>query len=176
MPIELILRLANIHRNGPWLSKPAIELLSELIDEKFPTRVLEIGGGKSSEFFSEKVSSLLTIEEDEKWASRITELVTNKNCKFEIQIIDVKLWLKTRNTTNMNFDIVLIDGSSDEVRRMAIEKLPSLNKAAIYILDNSDRNIFRDLNFAVEPTKIIKKCGLVRHPFQATETSFFWFQ
>ena len=77
--------------------------------------------------------------------------------------------------TNMDFDIVLIDGSTDEVRKLAIENLPSLNKGAVYILDNSDRQVFENLKFVLEPTKIVRKHGLVRHPFQATETTFYWF-
>lgn len=176
IPFELLLRILNIKRKGPWISKPAIRLMSYLISENQPTRILEIGGGRSSKYFSENAVSLVTIEEDQNWASRITEFVTNKKCKFEIQVTNVELWLKTRDKTNMNFDIVFIDGSTDQVRRLAIENLPSLNKNATYILDNSDRQVFKNLKFASEPTKIIRKHGLVRHPFQATETTFYWFQ
>jgi len=176
IPFELLLRIFNVQRKGPWISKPAIRLMSRLISEKQPARILEIGGGRSSRYFLENASSLVTIEEDEKWASRIADLVTNKKCKFEIQVTNVELWLNTRNKKNMDFDIVLIDGSADEVRKLAIENLPSLNKSAVYILDNSDRKVFENLNFVLEPKKIVRKYGLVRHPFQATETTFYWFQ
>jgi len=176
IPFELLLRIFNVQRKGPWISKPAIRLMSQLISEKQPTRILEIGGGRSSKYFSENASSLVTIEEDEKWASRIADQVTNKKCKFEIQVTNVELWVNTRDKTNMDFDIVLIDGSTDEVRRLAIENLPSLNKSAVYIVDNSDRQVFENLNFVLEPKKIVRKHGLVRHPFQVTETTFYWFQ
>jgi len=176
IPFELTLRILNIHRDGPWLCKSAIKLISQLISEKQTTRILEIGGGRSSKYFSERVSSLLTIEEDEKWAEKILNLGLNKKCNFEIQVTNVEQWLKTREAANMNFDIVLIDGASDAVRKMVIETLPKLNESAVYILDNSDRKIFENLQFMVKPNKIVKKHGLLRHPFQASETTFFWFQ
>jgi predicted O-methyltransferase YrrM len=146
-----------------------------LITNNERTRILEIGGGRSSRYFARRVSSLTTIEEDKHWATRIAEMVSDENCNFEIEVTSVESWLLTRNKTNMNFDLVLIDGSTDAVRKKAIERLPSLNPAAVYILDNSDREIFNNLDFVVKPTKVLRKHGLVRHPFQATETTFYWF-
>ena len=175
IPLELTLRILRLYRKGPWLCRPAIRVMNQLITNNEQTRMLEIGGGRSSRYFARRVSFLTTIEEDKDWATRIVQMVSDENCNFEIEVTSVESWLLTRNKTNMNFDLVLIDGSTDAVRKKAIERLPSLNPAAVYILDNSDRKIFNDLDFVLEPTKVLRKHGLVRHPFQATETTFYWF-
>jgi tRNA A58 N-methylase Trm61 len=176
IPLELVMRILHLRRQGPWLSKPAIRLLAQLMSERYPARVLEIGGGSSSKFFANKAGSLLTIEEDKEWARKIIDIVGTKNCEFEIIVTDVESWLNTRNESNMEFDLVLIDGSTDVVRKKVLEKLPTLNSGAVYILDNSDRTIFNKIDFVFEPTRILRKHGLVRQPFQATETTFFWFK
>jgi hypothetical protein len=75
----------------------------------------------------------------------------------------------------MDFDIVLIDGGSDSARRKALEILPSLNPNAVYILDNSDREIFYQVKFVSQPKNVIRHSGLIRNPFQATETTFYFF-
>ncbi len=63
-PWELLMRLLRIKRKGPWLSKDAINALSEILLQTKNVRVLEIGGGASSVFFSTYSKALLTIEED----------------------------------------------------------------------------------------------------------------
>lgn len=175
LPFELFLRLIGIHRAGPWICKPAVRFLNGLLDTTPALRVLEIGGGRSSKYFSERAGSLLTVEEDSDWAQKIVKMVNKENYNFEIVITGFEEWLGTRNSTNMDFDLILIDGSTEALRKKAIEILPKYNKSAIYILDNSDRLIFRNIDFCSPPKRIVRFNGLVRHPFQATETTFFWF-
>lgn len=175
LPFEFFLRLIGIHRAGPWICKPAVRFLNGLLDTTPALRVLEIGGGRSSKYFSERAGSLLTVEEDSDWAQKIVKMVNKENYNFDIVITGFEEWLGTRNSTNMDFDLILIDGSTDALRKKAIEILPKYNKSAIYILDNSDRLIFRNIDFCSPPKRIVQFNGLVRHPFQATETTFFWF-
>lgn len=175
LPFELFLRLIGIHRTSPWICKPAVRFLNGLLDTTPALRVLEIGGGRSSKYFSERAGSLLTVEEDSDWAQKIVKMVNKENDNFDIVITGFEEWLGTRNSTNMDFDLIRIDGSTDALRKKAIEILPKYNKSAIYILDNSDRLIFRNIDFCSPPTRIVQFHGLVRHPFQATETTFFWF-
>lgn len=174
LPVEIILRLVGIKRRGPWLCKNAIRELSEALKDG-NKRVLEIGGGKSTSYFLQRASFLMTIEDDPIWASRI-RLKTNANERqFEMLISSLDEWLPSRTKLNMDFDIVLIDGGSDTMRRKALEILPVLNPSAIYVLDNSDRQIFDRINFSIYPKKIVRHFGMVRHPFQATETTFYYF-
>jgi predicted O-methyltransferase YrrM len=149
--------------------------ISRLLDDGRHKRVLEIGGGNSTFFFSERVAFLMTIEEDAKWAAHIQQKISKKVNDFQLVNIKLDDWLNSRTKENMDFDIVLIDGGSDSARKKALEILPSLNPNAVYILDNSDREIFYQLKFLSHPKNVIRHSGLIRHPFQATETTFYFF-
>ncbi len=61
IPVELGLRFFQVHRSGPWLPKKAICALNKILHEGANKNVLEIGGGSSSKFFSNRCSKLVTI-------------------------------------------------------------------------------------------------------------------
>ena len=175
MPIELFLRLIGCQRRGPWLSKSAVKEISRLLADGRHKRVLEIGGGRSTFFFSKRVSFLMTIEEDSEWAAYIQQRIPKRVGEFQLVNVNLDDWLNSRTKENMDFDIVLIDGGSDSARKRALEILPNLNPKAVYILDNSDRKIFAQVKFLSQPKNVIRHSGLIRHPFQATETTFYFF-
>ena len=175
VPMEFLLRLCGRERTGPWISKSAVRELSRLLNDGTHRRILEIGGGRSTSFFSQRASFLMTIEENSEWALKIKRQIDKGEKEFQLVNIDLTDWLNTRTKSNMDFDVVLIDGGTDVARKMALEMLPSLNSRAIYILDNSDRSIFGELKFSSQPKKIVRYSGLIRNPFQATETSFYYF-
>ena len=101
--------------------------------------------------------------------------MVNTKCHFQLEVTNLEEWLNKNEHKFNNFDLVLIDGSTDYLRKKAIEEISRKNPSAVYVLDNSDRKIFNSLNFHRQPIRIIRRHGLVRHPFQATETSFYWF-
>lgn len=175
LPFELILRLMGFERRGPWLSKSAVKERSRLLKGGQKKRVLEIGGGRSTYYFSKRTSFLMTIEEDSEWASQIQQKITKENHEFELVNSNLEDWILSRTKQNMDFDIVLIDGGTDKARKKALEILPILNPKAVYVLDNSDRTIFHQINFHTQPEKFIRYSGIIRHPFQATETTFYYF-
>jgi hypothetical protein len=175
LPFELILRLLGFERRGPWISKSAVKELSSLLKDGEHKRVLEIGGGRSTSYFSKRTSFLMTIEEDSEWASRIQHKITKGNHEFQLVNSNLEDWLLSRTKQNMDFDLVLIDGGTDNARKKALEILPILNPKAVYVLDNSDRTVFNRINFHIQPVKSIRHSGMIRHPFQATETTFYYF-
>lgn len=175
LPFNLILRVLGFERRGPWLCKSAVKELSSLLKDGKHKRVLEIGGGRSTSYFSKRTSFLMTIEEDSEWASRIQHKITKGNHEFQLVNSNLEDWLLSRTKHNMDFDIVLIDGGTDNARKKALEILPILNPKAVYVLDNSDRTVFHRINFQIQPDKSIRHSGMIRHPFQATETTFYYF-
>lgn len=175
LPIELVLRVIGFKRKGPWLSRNAISALSDLLTDGKHNRVLEIGGGESTAYFAKRSSFLMTIEEDSSWAARIQAKIKKNDNGFQLVISSLEEWLPTRTENNMDFDIVLIDGGSDSHRLKALEILPKLNPNAVFVLDNSDRNIFGHVDFHTLPKRVIRYSGMIRHPFQATETTFYYF-
>jgi predicted O-methyltransferase YrrM len=176
IPVELALRFFRVHRSGPWLPKKAICALNEILHEGANKNVLEIGGGSSSKFFSNRCSKLVTIEEDPTWGEVIKKQIQNRNCDFQLVLTDTEDWLNQLEKDGTEYDLILIDGASDEVRKKCLVKLSIMYKSAVIVLDNSDRNTFRDIESRVKPVKTVRFNGLLRNPFQADETTFFWFK
>ena len=176
IPVELVLRFFQVHRSGPWLPKKAIYALNEILHEGANKKVLEIGGGSSSKFFSNRCSKLVTIEEDLMWGVVIKKQIQNRNCDFQLVLTDTEDWLNQLEKDGTEYDLILIDGASDEVRKKCLVKLSIMYKSAVIVLDNSDRNTFRDIESRVKPVKTVRFNGLLRNPFQAYETTFFWFK
>ena len=73
----------------------------------------------------------------------------------------------------LKYGLILIDGATDEVRKKCLIKLAEIYKNAIIVLDNSDREIFLGVECEVRATKIARYTGVLRNPFQASETTFF---
>ena len=172
----MVLRFFQVHRSGPWLPKKAIYALNEILHEGANKNVLEIGGGSSSKFFSNRCSKLVTIEEDLTWGEVIKKQIQNRNCDFQLVLTDTEDWLNQLEKDGTEYDLILIDGASDEVRKKCLVKLSIMYKSAVIVLDNSDRNTFRDIESRVKPVKTVRFNGLLRNPFQADETTFFWFK
>ena len=173
IPVELVLRFFRINRKGPWLSKPAIRALEVILktsaSEKL--RILEIGGGASTQFFLKYSPSVTTIEENAKWASHILKKSEGSEA-LTLVIANLSEWLNTINEKNARYDIVLIDGGTDEERLKALNKLYYIVPNCLFVLDNSDRAIFKSIDTVLAPSEIIRFRGLLRNPFQVTETTF----
>lgn len=103
--------------------------------------MLEIGGGRSTVFFSNIVKKLVTVENDREWAKKISEFEGLKNKDWQIHVIEPD-WPQSHpfqpaangqfdryitfieNLEDNGFDIILIDGR-DRVRaaKASIQKL-----------------------------------------------------
>jgi hypothetical protein len=73
-------------------------------------RILELGGGRSSLYFSGKCGSLHTIEENFLWAQKIESKLKDTLCQFRIENKELESWLRSKNSANIDYNLVLIDG------------------------------------------------------------------
>lgn len=176
IPSEMLLRIFQVHRKGPWLPRSAIKALDKCFKKGSVRSVLEIGGGSSSKFFAARSSSLITIEENPAYADSIKKDLSNTECDFHLIQCETETWLNQLQKQDTEYDLILIDGATDAVRKKCLIKLAKIYKNAIIILDNSDREIFRGVEYEVQATKIARYTGVLRNPFQASETTFFWFK
>ena len=176
IPSEILFRIFHVHRKGPWLPRSAVKALNECIKKGSVKHVLEIGGGGSSKFFADRCLSLITIEEDPTYAESIQKQLLNTECDFRLIQCETEIWLNQLDKQDTEYDLILIDGATDEVRKKCLIKLAEIYKNAIIVLDNSDREIFRGVEYEVRATKIARYTGVLRNPFQASETTFFWFK
>ncbi len=116
----------------PMMSYGLIEYLMGLDLSDFD--LLELGGGFSTEFWSQRVQSVVTLETDAEWAQTLT------NSKFpntEIKVTDVDGIVRAMIGIGRNFDAIIVDCASNRYR-CAKAALKILKPGGFILLDNAD--------------------------------------
>ena len=97
-------------------------------------RVLELGGGHSTEFWAQRAKSVLTFETDPEWA-RI--LSANAFPNVEVRHHPAEAIHNAMDRVGESFDAIIIDVSANRYR-CAKAGLPILNPGGFVLLDNAD--------------------------------------
>lgn len=132
-------KIKYLHRNDflipikyriPWITFKAIKWLEDNITKKM--RVFEFGAGGSTLFFADRVKEVISVENDEKWYSKLN---TPNNCKISL--------LKDYSSAilayqNEYFDLVFIDGV--DRNKCIVNSINKIKKGGYLVLDDSDRN------------------------------------
>lgn len=118
----------------PWLTYAAIDYLDQVV----PTtaRILEIGGGNSTKWWSRRGNSVTTIESDEGWLETIVGYTSEHHfCRSSQEVLNL---LNTKLSSGELFDVVVVDGvepRSDYL--VAASEL--LDEKGVLVVDNSER-------------------------------------
>lgn len=131
---SMLYKIPRTKKNDPipWYTYPAIDFFNTIDWSK--VIAFEFGSGNSTIFWAKHVKKLITVEDNVGWyetiLSKIPDNVTyilekNKN-KYPTSI----------NTSNNDFDLIIIDGINRY--KCALEAVKKINKNGIIILDNSD--------------------------------------
>jgi predicted O-methyltransferase YrrM len=138
--------MSSVARDGnpvPWYTYPAIDFLAA---RDFHDRnVLEFGGGQSTVWWGARARSVLTIEEDAEWVSRI-----NSHVGGNVRLHHVPRDIEARSLRQITaliaahpvqkFDIVVVDG---HLRRwLASMAFDYLAPDGAIIVDNAERHGF----------------------------------
>jgi predicted O-methyltransferase YrrM len=128
-----------LHPSYPYYVPGAMKRLKTLLNRK--SVVFEWGSGMSTKWFADQCESLVSVEHDERWYSRVSiSLVHHENCKllmiaenkgFEeyVRVID--------QYPDKSFDLVAVDGRDRiECVRHAISKV---KPGGYLLLDDSHR-------------------------------------
>lgn len=117
----------------PWFTYPSIEYLSQLdISGK---KIFEWGSGNSSSFFAKRCHSIVSVEHNEEWFSKVKEtLKPNQSLFFEP---DEMGYANKINIIEDTFDIIIIDGMYRE--QCVKEAFKNIKPSGLIILDNSER-------------------------------------
>ena len=132
----------NSNPGLPWLTKEAIGLLEQLIK---PTDVLlEFGSGRSTIWFAQKCSKVISVEHHPEWHEKVGKQLKEK----KLNNVDYRL----RNDGNEadpenaeycqifselkpgSIDIALVDGKHRAYT--ALKSIPLLKKGGILLIDN----------------------------------------
>jgi len=132
---------------------------------------LELGGGSSTPWLLQRSKAVVTIETDPAYAQSIMySCSAYKNLTLLVSELNLDLIRKI----DKEFDLVIVDfNENDDLSResvlpMITEKFP----AAIICLDNSDRYVNAPYLLKDYRSKVV--VGLVRKPFCANQTTFFY--
>ncbi len=117
----------------PWYTYPAIEFLNQF--DFSDKKVFEFGLGNSSLYWSERSLSLISIEHDYGWFNKMNDNIRSNQRLFLKKNKDE--YVKSINTFETKFDIIIIDGVFRQDCSMEVEKNLNL-ESGIVILDNSD--------------------------------------
>lgn len=132
----------------PWFTYPAIYWLDGVMEGR--ERVFEFGSGQSTRWFSRRARSVVSVEHDAAWASRVereSEKLANVSVLFrdcdgdDLTSSATDPYVGALSEQRSAFDIVVVDGRA---RARCLEVAPEcLEAQGLLILDNSDREEYR---------------------------------
>lgn len=177
----------------PWLTPAAIEILEVLLHNEMTG--FEFGSGNSTLFLASRVKALVSVEHDERWFSKVKDLLQTKGLKnvdYRLVIPDHSYHYKLPRNSYEDytmaptddtpfsdyylsispfpeafFDFILVDGRA---RVSCVkESIGKLKPGGFLIVDNADRFRYREIhNLLNHWKKIFTTSGL-------TDT-VFWFK
>ena len=132
-----------IDREGnalPWYTYAAIDCLGKRVNNAMT--VFEMGAGYSTIWWSNHVKSVVSIEHDQAFLDTLKETLKQKgqSSKVELHCLpDVPQYVAAIKNYSNAFDLIIVDGITDE--RVAFSKniLSALKVDGVIIWDNSDR-------------------------------------
>ncbi len=116
----------------PMMSYALVEYLMGLDLSGF--ELLELGGGHSTEFWSQRVKSVITLETDAEWAHTLS---ADAFPNVEIRTTTAERIAQDMRTLGRAFDAVIVDASANRYR-CAKTALGILKPGGFILLDNAD--------------------------------------
>lgn len=117
----------------PWYTYPAIEFIENKIDSSF--RIFEYGSGNSSLWWSERVTDVISIENDANWFEYIKENMPS-NIKLSLIEDDYEYASAIKQYEDHSFDVIIVDGiNRNQCAEFATSKVKD---QGFIIFDNTD--------------------------------------
>jgi predicted O-methyltransferase YrrM len=135
-------RFRRKYPDAPWITATAVQILDSWLKES--DTGVEFGSGRSTIWFAQRVSHLLSVENNREWYERInSELIrlgisTKVTYRFcETSNGDNAYSEQVNDVANESIDFALVDGRK---RKECMESaMPKLKKGGMLILDNAER-------------------------------------
>lgn len=133
------------HPGFPWLTPEANKYLDNYLDPEH--KMLELGSGRSTLWFAERVGHLTSIEHHEGWYAKINALIHRSELKSKIQYLqrsvvedkdgNIAYIKEIGNFEDVSLDVILIDGKLRDLCFLAC--LPKLKPNGIFVIDDANR-------------------------------------
>lgn len=92
----------------PWFNYAVIDILTERLPRD--AVIFEYGAGASTEFFSEKVAEVFSVENSKDWAEFVNERAGNNTKVFDVKPDDIVGYVEAIRKPERQFDLILVDG------------------------------------------------------------------
>lgn len=171
--LQIARRIVRRPSFEPWMVHDAVRSLQGQMCAS--DTVLELGSGRSTAWFGERSSKVVSVEPDDLWGAKVrsdlTELALH-NCTILGGPIRCRVDELVRSA---GFDVVIVD-FTDEVgfdRADAIMLIASGERAPrVIVLDDSDRPGYQSA-FSIPGYEYTRFVGMKQRPLRATETTIF---
>ena len=124
------------HPNDPWLTRQSGHILADLLQDT--DTGLEFGSGRSTIWFAQRTSRVISIEHDFKWYQSVGQKIQDLNLESKIDyrycdnIADYVGQIDSLEDNSI--DYCLIDGKARD--ECTLKVLPKLKHEGILIIDN----------------------------------------
>jgi SAM-dependent methyltransferase len=176
LPKSVLRRLRGRDEETPWMVPAAVSWLASQIRPQW--RVLELGGGRSTTWYAERVSEVLCFEHCPAWHDFTrNRLIASNESNWDLRLTELDRIPDALRTLNpSSFDLVSVDcNESDTFTRVdAIRATHRLVKPEGYLLlDDSDVPRFRSVDRILDGWAVKRFVGVKPFPLMAVETSVF---
>lgn len=127
----------KMHPESPWLTKAMVEILASWLRPE--DRGLEWGSGRSTIWFAQRVSGLISMEHNDSWHHKIRTQLDEKG----LRNVDYRLCTEQsvyvsaiEDLPTESLEFVLVDGIARD--KCALAAIPRLKPGGILIVDNSN--------------------------------------
>jgi len=167
----------------PWFSYAAIDFLAGHVRPEM--EVCEYGSGGSTLFFGRRTRRVVSIEDNEKWFSLVSERVTRlglTNVELNLYPFDFKNPVGFEKSAYLNalpnslFDIIVIDGSEewDQVRPVCFNHAENFVKpGGLIVVDDSWRYPSLRAKNRAKRHQIFQSVGPCRPGVTSTDIFFY---
>lgn len=165
----------SIGKNGepiPWFTYPFIDFLKVRLIKNM--KVFEFGSGNSTIWFAKRVSSIVSVEHNEKWYNKIREAIPQNAKIIFNNPTNENEYHKIIKTMTDKFDLIIVD-AIDRVNCLRVSK-DHLSENGVIILDNSNRPEYSDgINYLLKHNfKKIEFVGMTSSITTSSATTIFY--
>jgi len=139
----------------PWVTYPFFYFIKERLKDDF--EIFEYGTGFSTLYYAKIVKKIYTVEDDVGWYKEMKTQASDNVILYLNQINEENKYEQSIHISNKYFDLVIIDGRKRV--KCILEGLKRLNQRGVIILDDSERERYR------EGIETILKAGFKRLDF-----------
>jgi predicted O-methyltransferase YrrM len=166
-------RIRRVQPTTPWIASSAVRELERLL--------LEIGSGRSTAWYAERVRSVVSLEHDPGWHRQVSLSLSDRGIRnVDLRLRDAADFRdEVRDFEDRSFDVIIVD-SGDETDPntagrvgLVVEAKEKLRPCGLLVLDNSDRRRYRRVDTEMSAWHVTRFVGLQVIPLTASETSIY---